>query len=45
LGIARLKPGVTLEQAKSSMDVVAAQLAQAYPDSNKGLGMKIWSLQ
>src|SRR5262249_13038247 len=36
-GIARLKPGVGLDQARAQMDVVAASLAQQYPDSNKNL--------
>ena len=30
--IARLKPGVSLEQARSSMDVLMAQLREEYPD-------------
>jgi putative ABC transport system permease protein len=32
--IARLKPGVTLEQARSEMNVIDAHLAAQYPDSN-----------
>jgi putative ABC transport system permease protein len=39
--MARLKPGVTLEQAQSAMDNIAHQLAQAYPDTNKGRGVKL----
>ena len=34
--IGRLKPGVTAEQAQSNIDVIAAQLAEAYPRSNRG---------
>ena len=31
----RLKPGVTIEQARANVDVVSAQLREAYPISNK----------
>jgi putative ABC transport system permease protein len=34
--IARLKPGVTLEQARAEMATITAGLEQAYPDANKG---------
>src|SRR2546425_2984748 len=35
-GIARLKPGVTISQAREDMDLVAANLEKQYPDSNTG---------
>src|SRR5215469_11040414 len=35
-GIGRLKPGVTLEQARADMDGVSKNLADAYPDINRG---------
>lgn len=34
--IARLKPGVTLEQARAEMATIVARLEQAYPDANRG---------
>ncbi len=36
-GIGRLKRGVTLEQARADMDSVSNNLANAYPDTNRGL--------
>jgi len=33
---ARLMPGVTLEKARSEMDVIAQRIGNAYPESNKG---------
>lgn len=34
--MARLKPGITVEQARDDMDIVAANLEKQYPDSNTG---------
>ena len=39
--IGRLRPSVTLEQAKAELEVLAAQLARQYPDSNKGWGVTL----
>ncbi len=44
-GIARLKPGITVEQARADMAKVSQDLEVAYPDSNKGLGTTIVSLR
>jgi len=42
--IARLRTGVTLEQAQVEMDVIAHRLEQAYPTTNKGVGKKVMPL-
>jgi putative ABC transport system permease protein len=34
--LARLRNGVTVEQAQAAMDVIARQLAESYPDTNEG---------
>src|SRR4029079_16053968 len=39
--IARLRPGVTLQQARDEMQIVADRLASAYPRSNKGVGITV----
>jgi putative ABC transport system permease protein len=39
--IARLEPGVTLEQARAQMDAIGASIAALYPDSNKGWGVTV----
>ncbi len=42
--VGRLKKGVTIEQAQTEMDLIAARLAQQYPASNKGAGIKVFPL-
>ena len=39
--IARLKPGVTREQAQSEADAIAAGLAREFPDINKDMGIGV----
>jgi len=40
---ARLKDGVTLEQARASMDVIGKRIERDFPDSNKGWGVVVES--
>lgn len=44
-GIGRLKPGVTVAQARSDMERVTRNLAEAYPDSDKGIGAALIPLR
>jgi putative ABC transport system permease protein len=39
--VGRLRPGVTIEQARAHMDVIAANLAREYPDTNRDLGVYV----
>src|SRR5436190_261310 len=43
--VARLKPGVSLQQAQANMTSVAQSQAQRYPETNFGVGVKVVSLQ
>jgi putative ABC transport system permease protein len=45
LAIARLKTGVSLEQAQAEMTVIAKRLEQRYPESNKGLSVAVTRMQ
>jgi putative ABC transport system permease protein len=38
---ARLKPGVSVPQAQTAMNVLAGNLAREYPAANKGWGIKV----
>jgi predicted permease len=40
-GIGRLKPGVTVEQGRSDLNRIMADLAKAYPESNRGNGAAV----
>jgi predicted permease len=44
-GIGRLKEGVTLDQAQTDTDLIAAQLEQQYPDSNTGWSLRLIPLR
>jgi putative ABC transport system permease protein len=43
--IARLRPGVSLEQAQTQMTAIGSRLEQAYPDSNKDKNVAVTRLQ
>jgi len=38
--VARLKPGVSINQAQANIDTISAALRQQYPDSNTNVGVK-----
>jgi putative ABC transport system permease protein len=42
--VARLKPGVTVAQARAEMMVIAARLERAYPASNTGWGITLFPM-
>jgi putative ABC transport system permease protein len=43
--LGRLAAGVPLAQAQSEVDVISAQLAAQYPDSNRDIGLRLTNLQ
>jgi predicted permease len=44
-GIGRLKPGVTLEHAQADLNVIMTNLAEAYPETNRGNSAKLVPLK
>jgi putative ABC transport system permease protein len=42
---ARLKPGVSLQRARSEMDTVAGRLEREFPNENTGHGINVFTLQ
>lgn len=38
----RLKPGVTIKQAQTSLPVVADRIAEAHPDTEKGMSVELY---
>jgi predicted permease len=44
-GIGRLKPGVTIQQARADMKRVTADLTAAYPDADTGIGATLMPLK
>lgn len=43
--VGRLRPGVTLDAARSQVNVIAARLQQTYPGTNKEKGLRLDPLQ
>jgi putative ABC transport system permease protein len=43
--VARLRPGVTIEQAQSELDAIAERLARQYPRTNAGKAIHVLSLR
>src|SRR5215207_888140 len=43
--LGRLKPGVTVDQARLDLNRVAASLAQQYPSSNLGWGVDVQTIR
>jgi putative ABC transport system permease protein len=41
LGVGRLKPGVSVKEAESSLNLLAQQLAKEYPDTNEGQSVQL----
>ncbi|HET9792819.1 MAG TPA: ABC transporter permease [Thermoanaerobaculia bacterium] len=44
-GVGRMRPGVSLAQARADMSRVARNLADAYPEQNKGIGATLIPLK
>ena len=44
-GIGRLKPGVTIDQARADLAAISQSLAATYPDTNKGIGATMFPLK
>lgn len=45
VGIGRLKPGVSLEQVRTEMNLIAARLQQQYPKENENVDANVVSLR
>ncbi len=43
--VARMKPGVTLDQAQADMSLIAARLAEEYPAANEGWSIDVIALK
>src|SRR5262245_51183507 len=45
LAVARMKPGVTVDQAQAEMTVLASQMERDHPNENRGIGVEIAPMQ
>ncbi|MGD0920526.1 MAG: ABC transporter permease [Terriglobia bacterium] len=45
LAVARMKPGVSLEQARSQLETIAGRLQQQYPKTNTGFSVTVTPLR
>ncbi len=45
VAVAKLKPGVSVQQAQSAMTLTAQRLAQVFPEAYKGVGVRVERLQ
>ncbi len=43
--VATLKPGVSVAQAQSEVSAIASRLESAFPDANRGFGMRVLSFR
>ena len=43
-GFVRLKPGVTIDQEQAELSAIAGRLESAYPETNRGRGVKLYPL-
>jgi putative ABC transport system permease protein len=44
-GLAKLRPGVSVAQAQAELDRIAEQLAQTYPETDRGYGLHVRPLR
>jgi len=43
--VAKLKPGVTVEELRSEMETISQRLREAYPDTNRNSGVRIMAVR
>ena len=43
--VAVLKPGISIQQAQSDVEAIAGRLEAAYPESNRGYGLRVLSFR